>query len=201
MRREYGKTMFHQEYTYLTCIITNGTQAILSDYYPKQNTSLEADMNLMNSDGKPYPFACYDSSGVRGYLIGCETPYMSMGYDRVAFINTYYNFPLNSRNTIKTMFSNGQQIMYLNGNPVKTTSYSGNFTVSVPLGIFALNRGTRFDQYSKMKLYGCKIWDGSTLVRDYKPVMRNSDGKVGLLDEVNNVFFTDVNNRNFQYEL
>lgn len=39
------------------------------------------------------------------------------------------------------------------------------------------------------KIYSCKIWEGDTLVRDMKPVLRN-DGVYGLLDTVNNVFYS-----------
>jgi hypothetical protein len=39
------------------------------------------------------------------------------------------------------------------------------------------------------KLYRCKCVQGNTLIRDFIPAMRNSDGAVGLFDIVNNVFY------------
>ena len=39
------------------------------------------------------------------------------------------------------------------------------------------------------KIYGCKIYKGDELIRDMKPTL-NSEGLYGLLDTVNNVFYT-----------
>ena len=39
------------------------------------------------------------------------------------------------------------------------------------------------------KIYGCKIYKGDELIRDMKPTL-NSEGLYGLLDIVNNVFYT-----------
>lgn len=39
-----------------------------------------------------------------------------------------------------------------------------------------------------MRVYGWKIYDGETLVRDYVPARRVSDDKAGLYDLVNNTF-------------
>ena len=41
------------------------------------------------------------------------------------------------------------------------------------------------------KLYSCKIYDNGTLVRDFIPCYRISDGEVGLYDLVNNQFYTN----------
>ena len=49
--------------------------------------------------------------------------------------------------------------------------------------------------FALMRLYGFKIWDAGTLVRDYIPYIRN--GAAGLYDRVNNTFLTG--NRAFAY--
>lgn len=67
-----------------------------------------------------------------------------------------------------------------------TTSYNSSYQFM----IFAKQRydnGT-VDSKATGNLYSCKIWDGNTLIRDYIPVQRLSDGAVGLYDIVNKTF-------------
>lgn len=51
------------------------------------------------------------------------------------------------------------------------------------------------------RVYSCKIGiyttDGFTLIRDFVPMMRNSDCAIGLLDRQHNVFYTNPNGVNF----
>lgn len=41
------------------------------------------------------------------------------------------------------------------------------------------------------RLYYCKMWNGDTLVRDFIPVIRNVDNKIGLYDKTTKQFFTN----------
>ena len=203
MRREYNISDINptEDYTILNCIISNGTQAIDTLFYPTNNTSVECDMNLLSNANKPYPVACYDLNNRRGYFIGCETPYIAMGYGGVAFINTYITFPINSRNVLKASFSNGRQTMEKNGSVIYTSTYTGTFSLNTTLSVFALKKKNNgYDQYAKMKLYSLKIYDNSILVRNYVPAMKNSDGTIGLLDTLSNTFYQDVKNKTFDYE-
>ena len=43
-----------------------------------------------------------------------------------------------------------------------------------------------------MKLYGAKLYDNGTLVRDFVPARRNRDQAVGLYDNVSKTFFTNA---------
>lgn len=51
--------------------------------------------------------------------------------------------------------------------------------------------------YYNGKIYGCKIWNNKTLVRDYIPVKRKSDNVVGLFDNVNGIFYTNTGSGTF----
>lgn len=42
------------------------------------------------------------------------------------------------------------------------------------------------------KLWRCKCIQNGSLIRDFIPAMRNSDGTIGLIDVVNNVFYTNA---------
>lgn len=52
-------------------------------------------------------------------------------------------------------------------------------------------------QRSSIKMYSYKIWDNNVLVRDFVPVQRKSDGVLGMLDIVNNVFYTNAGTGSF----
>ena len=43
------------------------------------------------------------------------------------------------------------------------------------------------------RFYYCKMWNGETLVRDYIPVQRISDGVYGMMDMVNLKFYASAN--------
>lgn len=49
------------------------------------------------------------------------------------------------------------------------------------------------------QLSACQIYDNEVLVRDFIPVLRNSDNKPGLLDRVNNQFYTNAGTGEFIY--
>ena len=53
-----------------------------------------------------------------------------------------------------------------------------------------------FANYAKMKLYGAKIYDNGTLVRDFIPC-KNASGTLGLWDNVNSVFYANAGTGTF----
>ena len=89
-----------------------------------------------------------------------------------------------------------------------TFSQTSNMTArttgtSVPIGnpdmlipLFA-QRASAVDRWSIAKLYSCKMYNNSTIVRDFIPAKRISDGKCGLWDKVNFKFYTDESGGNF----
>lgn len=70
----------------------------------------------------------------------------------------------------------------------------GNPDILIPL--FA-QRASAVDRWSIAKLYSCKMYNNSTIVRDFIPAKRISDDKCGLWDKVNFKFYTDENGGNF----
>lgn len=51
------------------------------------------------------------------------------------------------------------------------------------------------DLFCSMRFYGCRIWQGDTLVRDYVPCLRN--GETGIFDQVNRVFHNGITEHPF----
>ena len=69
---------------------------------------------------------------------------------------------------------------------------TGNWTQipdNIPIYIFS--RGGDNPVIKNTRIYRCKIWQNGELLRDFIPVQRKSDDEVGMLDIVNNVFYTN----------
>jgi hypothetical protein len=64
-------------------------------------------------------------------------------------------------------------------------------TIDYPMYVFARNIDGQASGFSKRKVYSLKIYDNETLVRDYIPCYRKSDGAIGLYDLANGVFYTN----------
>lgn len=56
--------------------------------------------------------------------------------------------------------------------------------------LFCIMSDSKFACHAK--LWRCKCVQGGKLVRDFIPAMRNSDGIIGLIDVINNAFYTNA---------
>ena len=54
--------------------------------------------------------------------------------------------------------------------------------------LFAVNRTDTPNEYSKSKIYYCKIYNNGILVRDFVPCIKD-DGEVGLYDLIGKQFY------------
>ena len=59
---------------------------------------------------------------------------------------------------------------------------------------------TDYSNNANIWLKGCKIWQGSTLVRDFIPALKLRT-EAGLLDRVSGDFYTSPNGEKFYYKL
>ena len=106
-----------------------------------------------------------------------------------------YRYNLGDVVTIK----NGKDGAFVNGALVK--SYTGvTFTEStLPMYLFGLN--TPAEVVTKRsfvgRIYFFKIWEKGTLIRDYVPCYRKSDGVIGLYEKVSGNFYTNAGTNSF----
>ena len=85
-------------------------------------------------------------------------------------------------------------------NDVKATGpqYQNSITPgSNPLYIFAGNSNGSAWRYSSMRISGCKIYNGTDMIRDFVPAQRKSDKKLGLYDKVENRFYPNLGTKEF----
>ena len=70
---------------------------------------------------------------------------------------------------------------------IQNTYSFNNATVA----IFGSNSPYGITQTSKTRLYSLKMYDGNTIIKDFLPCYRISDGEIGLYDTINGVFYTN----------
>ena len=168
----------------------NGTQQIDTGVYPDDTTKVQCKFVMTNYNG-----GCFiggdtdsDSDNFRFFISG-STTYLDYGNGYGNRISGTY---ITSTTTIyETEFGN----RYVKDLTTGTTKFSGG-TVTLSERTYTIKICKNSD-YGK--IYYCKIYKGGILVRDYIPVLSNSTNTVGLLDKVNMVFYTDVNNNSFTY--
>lgn len=104
----------------------------------------------------------------------------------------------------KITMSNGAgtwELTNLDVGTSKTINFSGKkVTATLPLGLFYYNyEATNPTAYThhNLRVYSCKIYDGTTLIRDFIPCHRKSDDEIGMYDLVNNVFYSNANTGDF----
>lgn len=69
--------------------------------------------------------------------------------------------------------------------------------LSTTLAIFALHNQTGYVDNGIIDLYSFKIYENNTIVKDFVPCKRNSDDAIGLIDIINNVFYTNLGTGTF----
>ena len=78
-------------------------------------------------------------------------------------------------------------------------TYTNPKTVTSSLRLFStsLNDGTGSQWKMKGRIYYCRFYEYDTLVRDFVPCYRKSDGRAGMYDLVNNKFYDNEEAGNF----
>lgn len=86
-----------------------------------------------------------------------------------------------------------KNIMYLDGELIATFNYV-NFSTPSSVVISGINRDNTVNMASygsSIAIYKFQIYDNGTLIRDFIPCYRYSDGEIGLYDVINDVFYTN----------
>lgn len=173
-------------------IESTGTQYIDTGVSASSSIRFEIDF-LTNSE--------FISSSGFGTIFGC----INSGSNRYS-LGTYPDsvgghFCYGSNNYNPEMTKGKRIQLSLIGNSFKTPSQnwtvSGTFTVGATITIFARKWvNGNIDEYSKTKLYSFKLYDSTTLIRDFVPC-KNPSGAVGLFDLVNSTFYANKGSGSF----
>ncbi len=187
----------------LDYIKPNNTQYINTQFIPTGNTRVIFTFEPTVTDNQ----ALY--TGGRTAASGTDAKTFSAFYISKAIRRDYYG---TSKTTTTTYNINTKITVDANKNTtlINNSSALANFTLNtsttsvMPIILFiAANQSSSTSAIqtsgsgAQYKFYSCKIYNNETLVRDFIPAKRTSDGKCGLWDKVNFKFYTDENGGNF----
>lgn len=178
-------------YKQLEYIQSSGTQYIDTGFKPKHTTRVVMDLQLLSTASVPYVFGTW-----AGGMNNCFSVYwwtdvhnswgVDYGTQRSAIPQTNWN----KRLTVDL----NQNVVTVDS--VSYTLTATTFTATNNLFLLALNNGNSALDYTVAKVYGCKIYDNGTLVRDFIPC-KNASGVIGLWDDVSSTFYQNSGSGTF----
>ncbi len=184
------------EYVELEYLASSGTQYIDTGVYPKSTTRVVVDFR--------YPavptanaFCGWGSSGsAETFLFGAN---QNAFYANVS--GNWRSSPTGiATDTARHVFDLANGALYLDGVLFSTTNTLGNTALSSQtMYLFAsrIEWNPKIDYYGSMEIYSCRIYDGSSIVRDFVPARRVSDSALGLYDLRNNTFYPNKGTGSF----
>ena len=171
-----------------------GAQSIDTEIVPTKDTAVIADFQFTSTTNSPQQFVLssdemcmrlYTASSPKNFSWFCHNS-TAGGVDSGIPLDTFrLTVTLDGFNETAEFVRDGKSIY----------SYAGAWKANGNTCTSTMRIGSRFAEgangwnFARMKLYGCKVYEAGTLVRDYVPCMRN--GVVGLLDRKNATFAAD----------
>ena len=186
-----------QEYEAVEYIEATGTQYIVSDYVPNQNTRIEMKMN------KPSWHEQWDS------MWGSENKFTFMQYGwNITNKQLQLEMWGSSQGTgIDIQFNTDVEVildasipLFQYGNYTYTPSFGSQSPTGVMIIFGKRQTGTTsMDHLSNYKLYYFKIYENGTLVRNYMPALDNNSVPC-LYETVNKTYVYNSGSGTFNYE-
>ena len=184
-------------YTPIEYIESTGTQYIDTGFMPNQNSGMEIDVYSIRSNDPNFA-GVFDGT----YFWGCNA---NSGVSTTNFIvsngsaSNYWRaqgiFGGGTGRYQITIDKANMSIKASNGQIYTRTSAQSAFQITgYDLWLFADNRAR--PQLSSTRIYGCKLYDNDTLVRDFIPVL-DPNGTPCMYDNVSKTFFYNAGTGNF----
>lgn len=198
-----GSSVSPNNYTEVEYIESSGNAYVNTNVYPSKNTRVKIDFAFThtafqqrifgNRDSSNTDF-CFESyiSGVGEYAWSCANGNGNWTQTNVMADTNRHEIDLDSYNNQVSVDGGSSYITGITTTRTITSDY--------PIYLASTNRmdeGYMSDRTAYIRIYGCQIFEGAILVRDYVPVKRKSDGVYGLFDKVNSVFYPSVSGTNF----
>ncbi len=111
--------------------------------------------------------------------------------------STIYDIHLDKSGACTATPEGGEAIDLGSGTQGDSLAYTDYLFAINQYVVTAAYTGWKADFLTRAKLYSCKIYSGTALVRDFIPVRRTSDGVLGLLDLAHGNFYTNAGTGSF----
>lgn len=173
-----------ESYLLLDYIESDGTQYIDTGYVPTSTTKWVMDFQLAS-----YTLNVNQYNGVlitgAALTIGINSNQFAMYTSGT--VNKYFGSYNTSRHTAAIDLLN----LVASLDSTSTAISLGALPSGLSLYIGAVNNNGNASNKSSFKYYSSQIYTNGVLARDFVPVERTSDGAIGLLDRVNDVFYAN----------
>ena len=171
-------------YKRLEYIQSSGTQYIDTGIIPTNHVDIAVKFQLTKTQSVGGIISAEKTWGTAMYSVDAWACRYNTTYKASAFTE---NVNYTVRVVGKDFYIN--DALYFTGN-------DGDFNGGLPLTLFAVNRTDTPNEYSKSKIYYCKIYNNGILVRDYIPC-QTASGEIGMWDDVNSVFYGNAGTGTF----
>lgn len=182
------------EFQEVEYIESTGTQHIDTGYVPNNNTRTVCDIMWTQFNNSYWGgFGAGASSTSRAFECYVYSSYVNWNFYNHSYgadgslgyrgsTNTRYHIDANK--SVFTIYnSSGTQLKQI-------TAQDGTFTAPYTMYLFGLHRSSSGHGY--VRFYGhVYIYDNGTLIREFVPCYRKSDGVIGMWDKVNKQFYTN----------
>ena len=176
-------------YTSVEYIESSGTQYIDTRVYPNANIHCEVDFQLVSVSGSGGIIGGWEAS--KGMLFGVNGSNFQFAFGTSAWAGSTIAYDLN-RHTVYMNDSNGD------GRLDNTILASHSNVVSLvntnkSMYLFRSNGGSN---YTNVKIYSCKIYDGTTLIRNFIPAL-DQDNVACMYEQVEGKFYRNQGSGTF----
>ena len=195
---------------FLRYVEATGTQYVDTGIVGRYGTKTECKVEWMAFSDSAFLAAGYYSGNKRFYPCWCSSASgnMFVGYKNGETISYGGQSLLFEKKRVYTYVSEytaldssnySTNIVTIDGTKVYDKGLSGGYDVGTNLYIFANNQFGTAAGFSKTRCYGLKIWQDDTLVRDFKPCLK--DNRAGLYDAVSDTIFYSGSGTDLTYDL
>lgn len=174
------------EYIQLEYIKSTGKEWIDTEFTPDSNTRVVAEVETTTK-----------TSSSNRWVFGCRSESLTQRFE-VIYVGgaSAFRFYFNTSNYTFSGVTLGHLNIDVSANSATingvTVTPTGTFAGAGPIYIFSCNSSSVSSETFEQAVKIFKIYDNGTLARDFVPVMRKSDGELGLYDLVNNKFHGNV---------
>ena len=175
------------KYARVEYLESTGTQYVDTEFYPKYNSRVVVDLSGLGTQ-KVFVFGARDtasSTAANQFDVIRESPTNI----RTDYFGTNKSLAISDA-TGRTVIDKNANVTTMFGSTITNTPVSSGQCANSLFLFTANNVGNAFSPFASYRLYSCQIYDNGTLVRDFVPAVR-ADGTPGLLDQVNNAFYTN----------
>ena len=196
-------------YTALEYIESTGTQWIDTGYKPNNFTNFEIKYlhtGWLSSTVANIPYGCTNSPEVNkanNGLFRTNRGGSDYNYNRVAWGNTNADTNIDLPNQFLAELNEWytdkylQNKIYINGTLVATSNAPTDISWNSSRTMYLFRRNANTPMPSKIRISYAKIWENESVIKNFIPARRDSDGEIGMYDTVTNTFFTNAGTGEF----